>query len=111
MKPLELALTYMDIFFSGTNLDALHYILDEDCIFEGPFFQSRSAKEYITALKADPSKNCSYTLIKSLEHESTACLFYQFEKPGVSTPMAQLFEMRNNKIYKIILIFNTAAFT
>lgn len=110
MKPLELAQTYMDMVFTGTDLDTLHQILDEDCTFEGPLFQSRSAEEYITALKTDPPKDCSYILIQSLEHESTACLFYQFTKPGVTTPMAHLFEARDNKIHKIILIFNTAAF-
>ena len=101
----------MHIFFSGTELDELHHILDEDCTFEGPFFQSRSAEEYIMALKTDPPINCSYTLIESLEHEATACLFYQFEKPGITTPMAQLFGIKNDKICKIILIFNTTEFT
>lgn len=111
MKPLELAMSYMDTFFSGTNFDTLHQILAEDCTFEGPLFQAQSAEEYITVLKADPPKDCTYTLLHTLEHGSTVCLFYQFSKPEVATPMAQLFEVRNNKIYKIILIFNTTAFT
>ena len=52
----------------------------------------------------------SYELIKSIEEATSVCLIYRFTKPGVSTLMTQWFEMENDKIKKITLVFDTAAF-
>jgi hypothetical protein len=110
MKPLEFAQKYMDILFSESDIDELNPFLAEDLHFRGPFYQFDSANDYLDALKSDPPKAFHYHIIHSYQDRSSACLVYQFSKPGVTTPMAQMFEIENNKIKKIVLIFDTNAF-
>jgi len=106
MKPLELALKYLEIFFSGKNLDDLKYMFADNLIFNGPLYKFSSADDYINLLKKDPPKGMKYKIIKSFEDKNSACVIYQFTKENVSTPMAQLFETENGKLSKILLIFN-----
>ncbi len=111
MKPMELALKYMEIFFSGGDIDELTHLFANDFTFRGPFYEFDSAEDYIRSLKSDPPNGFAYEMINSFENDSSACLVYQFRKPGVSVPMAQLFEIKNDKISKILLVFDTGAFT
>ncbi len=112
MKPMDLALRYMEIFYSGKNIDRLYQLFSDDFSFYGPLFQFDSAKDYVKSLIDDPPEGLTYKIIQSFESESSACLVYEFSKPGIScVPMAQLFETNNDKISKILLIFDTRAFT
>ncbi len=110
MKPLQLALKYMEVFYSGGDMQALRPLLAEDFSFSGPFYTFESAEAYIDSLKADPPKEFEYEIIRSWEDDSSACLIYQFSKPGVSTPMAQMFQVKEGRISKILLVFDTGAF-
>lgn len=111
MKPLGLALKYMDILFSGKNIDELSDLLADKLTFSGPFYQFETAQDYIESLKSEPPKQFQYKIIQSFETESSVCIIYQFQKPGISVPMAQLFEISQSKISKILLIFDSGAFT
>jgi hypothetical protein len=111
VKPLKLALKFMDIFFSGEKMDRLRPLLADDFSFNGPLYKFDSAEDYINSLQADLPKGFNFEIIRSLEDESSACIFYQFTKPGVCTPMAQMFEVNEGKISKILLVFDTSAFT
>jgi len=111
MKATNIALKYMEIFFSGINPERLFEILTEDLIFVGPFYRFNSSVDYVNSLLADPPVNCKYKIIKIFENESMVNLIYEFSKPAVRTMMSQMFEFRNNKINKITLIFDTAAMT
>jgi len=112
MKPMDLALKYMEIFYSGKNIDRLYQLFSDDFIFNGPLFKFDSAKGYVKSLMDDPPKGLTYKIIQTYESESSVCLVYEFSKPGIScVPMAQLFETRKNKISRILLIFDTQAFT
>jgi hypothetical protein len=111
MSPLELALKYMDLFFTGKNLEELLHFLADDLRFRGPFYEFDTAEAYVSALASDPPEGFEYEVLASFECGSSACLFYQFSKPGISVPMAQLFEVRDGKISRILLIFDTEAFT
>ena len=110
MTPLQLALKYMDIVFSNGDMMQLKEILAEDLSFKGPFHQFSTAKEYIDSMVEAPPEGFEYKLIQSFETTSSTCLIYEFIKPGVSTTMAQVFEIESNKIIKIQLIFDSAAF-
>lgn len=110
MGPLDLALSYLEIFFSGRDLERLRNLFAHDLRFEGPFHQSDSAEAYIQTLQADPPKNCAYQIIETFEQESRACVVYQFSKPGISVVMSQQFETHEEKITHIRLIFDTAPF-
>ena len=111
MSALDLAFRYMEIFFSGKELDRLQGILHDDLKFRGPLYQFNSAREYIASLQADPPIDCSYKIFHAFEKENVVNLLYNFEKPGISAIMSQLFEVRDSKIINIVLIFDSAAFT
>ena len=106
-KPLDLALRYMEIFYTGEKIDKLNEILDEDLYFTGPLFKFDSAEDYINSLKKDPPEGMNYEIIKSFEDENSACIIYRFFKGIISTKMVQLFEVKDDKINKIILVFDT----
>ena len=110
MTPLELAQKYMDCIFETGSLEKLRSILCDDLVFNGPLYKFRSADSYINSLRNDPPKDFNYRLIKSYGDETAACLLYEFSKPGVSTPMSQLFETRNGKISHILLVFDADKF-
>ncbi|MCG8361733.1 MAG: nuclear transport factor 2 family protein [Pseudanabaenales cyanobacterium] len=110
MGPLDLAQKYMEIFFSGRDIADLSHLFSTDFTFSGPFYEFDSAADYLNSLKSDPPKNLHYKVIRAFENESLACLVYQFSKPGINIPMAQMFEVSNGKISKILLIFDTGAF-
>lgn len=111
MKPLDLALKYMEIFYSGKNIERLNQLFSDDFSFYGPLVQFDSAKDYVNSLINDPPDGLNCKIIKAFESDSSACLIYEFSKPGICVPMAQLFETKNDKISKIQLIFDSKAFT
>ncbi len=113
MRPLDLALRYMKIFYSDGNVDELFQLFANDFTFSGPLYKFDSREDYIKSLKSDPPigfVGLEYKIISSFENEFSACLVYQFTKPGISVPMAQIFNISNNKISNILLIFDTSVF-
>lgn len=110
MKPLELALAYMRIVFSTGKMDALSDLLADNLQFQGPFFNFNKASDYIKSMLQNPPEGFEYQIIKTIVDETSACLIYQFSKPGVSTIMTQVFETSNGKIDKIWLVFDSKAF-
>ena len=111
MKPLELASKYLEIFFGGSSIEPMIDLFQPSMVFDGPFFQGLSAREYVDSLKADPPHNSRYEIIRSYETKSSACVIYKSSKPGVTTTMVQQFEVSDGKISKILLVFDTGAFT
>ena len=57
MKPLELALRYIEIFYSGKDLEKLTDILAEELSFSGPLYTFPSARDYINSLLKDQPGN------------------------------------------------------
>lgn len=110
MTNLEIALKYMDILFASGVLDKLAGIFSEKLVFEGPFHRFDSASSYISSLKADPPIGFDYKLIRVFEAVDSVNLVYDFIKGDIRTPMSQLFEFEDEKISRILLIFDTAEF-
>lgn len=111
MTPLALARRYMEVIFSGADVDALHPLLTDDFTFRGPLYRFDSAAQYIEAMASDPLKDASYRILREFGGEDAACLVYEFTKPGVTTVMAQLFEVRDGRVAAVLLLFDSAAFT
>ena len=101
----------MDIFYGGRDLDELYAIFGQEFRFDGPFYSFESASRYVESLKADPPVGCAYELCKAFEDGNVVNLIYDFIKDDIRTPMSQLFEIRDNRIVNILLIFDTAKFT
>lgn len=110
MKPLKLAYQHMDIVFNSQDWRKLAEICAADLRFEGPLVQFTSLNDYLRSMISDPPENFEYRIIKTYEDEDSACLIYDFKKGPVSTTMSQLFVVRNGKISRIKLIFDSKAF-
>lgn len=106
-RPIDLVQKYMDCFFGHSPLHKMRSLLAEDLIFEGPLHRSCSARSYLEALDSDPPSDVHYEIEEVYESENSVCLIYQFSKPGVATRMAQTFEIRDGKICRIRLVFDT----
>lgn len=111
MTPLKLANRYMEIFYGEKSIDSLSDIFAEEFSFNGSFHEFSTSAEYIESLKSNPPVGLEYKIIQAYQNEKSACLVYQFCKAGISTIMSQVFEVENEKISKIILVFDTGAFT
>ena len=109
MKPLRLALKYMDTFYHEEDPELLRDLLAPDLLFEGPLYQFSSAEDYIESLKQDPPSGMDYRILKSYTDIDSVCLIYEFTKHGVVTVMAQTFDITGENISRIRLIFDTAA--
>ena len=110
-KPLDLAESYMKSFFGQSPLEMMSMLFAVDLEFEGPFYKSSTAKEYMDRLREDPPMDVHCIMERVYEDENSACLIYLFSKPGVETRMVQTFEIADEKIRKIKLVFDTNAFT
>lgn len=111
MTPLEIAHRYMRSFYGQEPLENMAGILANDLDFEGPFYRFESGHDYLLSLQENPPAEVSYEIINEYENSHSACLIYQFNKPGIETLMAQYFEIRHNRIAKIRLIFDSGKFT
>ncbi len=112
MEPLAAAHRFMDLFYGGSRegIRELELILAPDLAFHGPYRAFGSAREYIDALLTSPPAGMTFEIVASFASEDAACLVYDFHKAGVTTTMAQYFQVRNGLIAKIILVFDTSAF-
>ncbi len=110
MPAVDLVIQYLDIFFSGENLTELYDIFSADLKFHGPWINCTSPREYIESLQEDPPEECSYEIIHIFEKNNYVNIIYRFKKPGITTLMSQLFEVHNEKIVAIQLIFDSATF-
>jgi len=110
MNNLETAKQYMEIFYSGKNLNRLRNLFCDKLYFEGPFFQFTSANDYINSLEVSPPVNFKYKILHCYEDKNSVCLIYSFTKADISTNMMQRFVFKNGKISEILLIFDTSDF-
>ncbi|MDY6993668.1 MAG: hypothetical protein SVR94_13840 [Pseudomonadota bacterium] len=110
MSALALAQQYMELVFTRGDFIALRPLLADSLSFQGPWYCFNTADDYINALLSDPPQDFAYKMLKTYEDDTSACLVYQFIKPGVATIMMQLFEIKDDKINSILLLFDTAAF-
>jgi hypothetical protein len=110
MNHADLALRYLEIFFSGQGFDELLEMFAESLQFEGPFYSFDSAQDYVDSLKSDPPIGCEYKLLNICEDAGFVTVIYEFKKDSIQTSMSQLFEIKNGKITKILLIFDTGKF-
>lgn len=110
MRPVDLAYKYLEIFFSGRDLERLYDILADDLKFSGPFYEFTSAREYVETLVAQPPVECAYKILYVFEKGSAVNLIYEFSKPETRAKISQIFEIRDAKIAVTLLIFDSSQF-
>ena len=110
MSSWDVALKYMDIFYSGRDLERFREVLATDCTFKGPWYSCDSAQAYVNSLLADPPVRCTFKVGKLFEQGPSVNLICEFSKHNILTVMSQYSEVQNEKITNILLIFDTGAF-
>jgi DNA-directed RNA polymerase specialized sigma subunit len=110
MKPIELAKKYMNCIFKSGDFFELQSILADNLHFRGPYYEFNKAQDYIKSLEFDRPKDFNYKIIQTLEDNNKVCLVYRFYKPRVETIITQIFEVKNSKIIRIILVFDSGVF-
>ena len=110
MTPRQQVQRYFDVFFVSHDFDSLTEIFHDDLQFRGPLVSFDSAADYIAGLKHDPPVDCRYEKRFECDGEEGINVIYRFLKPGLSVEMSQLFQFRNNKISRILLIFDSSRF-
>lgn len=110
MNHEEAVFAYLKIFFETHEFDALSDLFGNPFSFEGPFLKTDSAEEYIAAMKSAPPTGCSYRLLHMFGRGEAVNVLYEFTKPGIRTKMSQLFEFKDGKISRILLIFDRSVF-
>jgi len=55
--------------------------------------------------------DCQIEVVKTFENGEEVGIFYTFNKPNISTPMAQYFKFDEDKIIETLLVFDSGAFT
>jgi len=83
----------MEVSYAERTINDLRSLFSDEFIFEGSFVERHGANEYIASLNCEPPRDCRYVVLHEFETESSASLIYQFSKPGVNTPMAQVFSI------------------
>ena len=110
MSPLEIAHKYMDCFYGQAPLEDMRRLLAADMKFNGPLDHFETGQDYFMSLQNDPVVNASYEILHEYQDGKTACLVYLFRKPGIETVMSQVFEIVDDKIKSILLVFDSVEF-
>jgi len=105
----QAAIDYLNYFCQGKVQD-LAKMIHDDFTFNGPFISFDSKDGYLSSLSDDAPRNYAVEILSSFAEGEEVALFYDFSKPGVSTPMAQYFKFRDGKICATLLIFDTRVF-
>lgn len=108
--PRRLAEEYLEIFFHTHRFERLFEICAPDLRFRGPFFSGDSVQEYVESLRHGPPLDCGYRLLYEFYDAQHAHLVYEFIKGSLTTIMSQTFEIAEDRITHIRLIFDTAPF-
>lgn len=109
MNTQEIALEFLSYFCSG-DLESMSDLLDDDFHFKGPLVECHSKEAYIDSLNDNPPIDCNIEVIKTFEDGDETCILYTFNKPNITTPMAQYFKFHKDKITETLLIFDTSVF-
>ena len=108
MTPIELAKEYLQSYFGEKPVEDMLTVLAKDLKFTGPYYRYDSAEEYVDRLKERMPVDKSYDILKQLERGNTCCLVYRHIREGEEDIMAQLFEINEDKITRIRLVFDAS---
>lgn len=107
---LQLAHNYLEIVFNSGKMEDLSMIIHNDLQFDGPLFTFSNRQSYIDSMVKQPPQGFKYEIMNEYGDENSAFILYQFSKPGISTPMAQHFQLEDKKIKRITLLFDSTKF-
>lgn len=110
MNNKDIALEYLRCFCTG-DIKGMEPLLAPELHFAGTFHTFASAGEYLASLRNDPPEKSDYKILSVTENENSVAVFYEYQKPKQAITIAQLFKIRQQKIYEILLVFDGRSFT
>ena len=72
----------------------------------GPYLRVTSRAAYLDALRKDAPEPCRVRVLSVTETGDTVAVFYEYEKPGRTLTIAQLFRFSGQRISDIRLVFD-----
>jgi hypothetical protein len=109
MTKQEIAMEYLRCFCAG-DIDGIDALLADNLHFTGTLHTYHSAREYLDSLRKDPPEACDYKVLSITESDQHVALFYEYQKPDRTMQIAQLFRIEDEKIHKVLLIFDSRGF-
>jgi len=95
--------------YCAADVDGMAALLSPDLQFIGPLHRFHNADEYLASLHADPPEQSTYNILSVTEDDDSVAIFYLYEKDPKPLTIAQWFEMKDQRIRKILLVFDTSA--
>lgn len=107
MTNQDVAMEYIRCFCAG-DIDGLEPLLATELSFTGTnhTYAYASASEYLNSLRNDPPEECGYEVLSVTENEGFVAVFYEYQKPKQVMQIAQLFKIKDHKIYEVLLVFD-----
>lgn len=112
MQTCQIEVSRLHIFAVSVegDIDGIEPFLVPELRLEGTLSTYNSASEYLNALIENPPEECDYKILIVTDNDGEVAVFYIYRKPNHNLPIAQLFKIRNNKIYEVLLIFDGRSF-
>ena len=109
MTNQEIAKEYLRCFCGG-DIAELEPLFAPDFHFIGTFHTFHSREQYLDSLRNNPPEKCGCNVLSVTENEDSIAIFYEYQKPDRSIQIAQLLEFKNQKIQKVLLVFDGRGF-
>lgn len=107
MKPLYLAMRYMEIVYEQHTYTELQKLLHPKFKFEAPDVLYNSREAYLIALRSNPPVKEPYKILKFYENPNSACLIYRYANRML---ICQIFEISESMLLEVKLIYNPSDF-
>ncbi len=92
--------------FCAGDVDGLRPLLSEDLRLIGPYHRFGSKAAYLDSLRSDPPEPSGFRVLSLTEGDDNVAIFYDYQKPGTTLTVAQLFKFAAQRISEIHLVFD-----
>ncbi len=110
MSNQEIAKKYLRCFCDG-DIEGIESVLAPNLNFTGTLYSFHSSDEYLKSLRKGTLEKCRYKILSITENKDSVAIFYEYQKPKQIVQIAQLFKIKDQKIYEMILVFDGRDFT
>jgi hypothetical protein len=108
MTNQEIVRAYLRCFSRG-DLDGLEVLLAPELAVKGPLLECHTAEQYLNALRKDPPQAADCTILSITEDDESVAVFYEYGKGGQPMTIAQLFWLRDERIRRMVIVFDARA--
>ena len=110
MENRQIAINFLECFCSG-DIQGLATLLADDFQLTGPLYKFSSKDAYLESLADGPPEKCEYRVLSIMGSGDSVSIYYNYQKQAGAITIAQLFQLRNNKISEMLLVFDSSGFS